>query len=130
MDSQKRARLEAAGWKVGDAKDFLNLSAAEAAYVDIKVALGVRLRDVRTVKHLSQSEIAKRLRSSQSRVAKMEAADPSVTIDLLLRSLLELGEFNVFSTLKPRVQKTSKTEMPRKARPQVAVRRDATQEHA
>ena len=33
----------------------------------------------------------KRLGSSQSRVAKMEAADPSVSLDLLVRGLLATG---------------------------------------
>ena len=36
-------------------------------------------------------ELAKRLRSSQSRVAKMEASDPAVSIDLLIRALLAAG---------------------------------------
>src|SRR5581483_4278956 len=40
---------------------------------------------------LSQAVVAKRLGSSQSRVAKMEAGDPSVSLDLLLRALLALG---------------------------------------
>jgi hypothetical protein len=92
MNSQKRAKLEAAGWTVGSAKDFLKLSDAEAAYVETKVALGEKLRAARTSRHLSQIEVAKRLRSSQSRVAKMEAADPSVSIDLLVRALFGLGE--------------------------------------
>jgi len=92
MDKQKKARLEAAGWAVGTAKDFLKLSDAEAAYVEVKVALGEQLRIARTELRLSQQEVAKRVQSSQSRVAKMEAADPSVTVDLIFRSLFQLGE--------------------------------------
>jgi predicted XRE-type DNA-binding protein len=91
MKSAKRNRLEAAGWKVGTAADFLGLDAEEAAFVELKVSLGQSLRQWRTRQKLTQGELAKRLQSSQSRVAKMEAADPTVSVDLLVRSLLKLG---------------------------------------
>jgi predicted XRE-type DNA-binding protein len=91
MKATKKARLEAAGWKVGSTADFLDLSPEEAAFVDLKVALSQSLRQWRTKQKLTQSELAKRLHSSQSRVAKMEAADVTVSVDLLLRSLLKLG---------------------------------------
>jgi hypothetical protein len=91
MNKTKRAKLEARGWAVGDAKDFLGLSPEEAAFVDFKVSLSAALRARREGLHLSQIALAKRLGSSQSRVAKMEAADPTVSVDLLLRSLFALG---------------------------------------
>src|SRR5574338_447998 len=91
MKSGKRSRLEAAGWKVGSAADFLGLDAEEAAFVELKVSLGQSLRQWRTRQKLTQGELAKRLQSSQSRVAKMEAADPTVSVDLLVRSLFRLG---------------------------------------
>lgn len=91
MKATKRQKLEAAGWKVGDTADFLDLSPDEMAFVEMKLALSQTLRSWRTRKHLTQAELAKQLRSSQSRVAKMEAADPTVSVDLLLRSLLRLG---------------------------------------
>lgn len=91
MKSTKKQRLEAAGWKVGSAATFLGLSAEEAAFVELKVALGQSLRRWRTRQKLTQGELAVRLQSSQSRVAKMEAADPTVSVDLLVRSLLKLG---------------------------------------
>jgi DNA-binding XRE family transcriptional regulator len=87
----KRKKLAAAGWIVGDAKDFLALSPNEAEFVEIKLALARRLRDLREQHHWTQSELAKRVGSSQSRVAKMEAADPTVSVDLLVRSLLAAG---------------------------------------
>jgi transcriptional regulator with XRE-family HTH domain len=59
--------------------------------VEIKFALSRSLRDRRTANGLSQAALAKRLHSSQSRIAKMEAADPTVSIDLLLRALFALG---------------------------------------
>lgn len=94
MREDKRKRLEAKGWKVGGTKEFLDLSAEEAAYIDLKLKLADGLRARRRRRRLTQVELARRVRSSQSRVAKMEAGDPSVTLDLLIRSLLALGASN------------------------------------
>jgi DNA-binding transcriptional regulator YiaG len=91
MKSSKRARLEAHGWRVGSAAEFLELTPEEAAFVETKLALSQSLRERRAAEKVSQGELAKRLKSSQSRVAKMEAADPTVSIDLLLRGLFALG---------------------------------------
>ena len=92
MNTAKRKRLEKAGWKVGTAQEFLNLSAEEAAYVEVKLNLAKVLSNRRKSLRLTQLAVAKRIKSSQSRVAKMEAGDPSVSIDLLVRSLIALGE--------------------------------------
>ncbi len=91
MNKTKRDKLEVHGWKIGETAEFLELTPEEAAYVDLKLSLTEALRARRTAKHLTQKDLAKRLGSSQSRVAKMEAGDPSVSVDLLLRSLLALG---------------------------------------
>jgi len=91
VDPAKQRRLEAKGWRVGTVAEFLKLTPDEAAYVEIKLALCTRLRTARTKEGLTQAELAERLGSSQSRVAKMEAGDRSVSIDLLMRSLLQLG---------------------------------------
>jgi ribosome-binding protein aMBF1 (putative translation factor) len=91
MRKDKRARLEASGWKFGTAKDFLGLSEEEAAYIELKIRLAEALRQRRQDKGLSQVDLAAKLRSSQSRVAKMEAGDSSVSLDLLIRSLITLG---------------------------------------
>lgn len=91
MRADKRKKLEAIGWAVGDAQDFLQLSPEESAYIEMKLALGHSLKSRRSQQHLSQMELAKRVKSSQSRIAKMEAGDPSVSIDLLVKSLLALG---------------------------------------
>lgn len=91
MKESKAEKLKKAGWKIGSPKDLLGLTDEEAALIEIKVLLAESLRKRRLALTLSQIELAKRLRSSQSRVAKLEAADPSVSIDLLLRSLLTLG---------------------------------------
>lgn len=91
MDRRKRHKLEQGGWRVGSAKDFLQLSPEEALLVEIRLNLSRALRARRVALDLSQAMLAKRLGSSQSRIAKMEAADPTVSIDLILRGLLALG---------------------------------------
>lgn len=91
MKKSKRTKLQTAGWAIGSVQDFLGLSDADTALIELKLALSRMLRDRRRQHGLSQIELAKRLRSSQSRVAKMEAGDPSVSMDLLVISLLVLG---------------------------------------
>ena len=91
MKKVKITRLEARGWRVGTAAQFLGLSAEEAALVETKVALSQALRRKRAALGLTQHQLARRLNSSQSRVAKMEAADRSVSVDLLLKGLFALG---------------------------------------
>jgi ribosome-binding protein aMBF1 (putative translation factor) len=91
MDRKKKARLQSAGWAVSSAKDFLGLSEAESALIELKLELSRVHRERRERAGISQQALAKRLHSSQSRVAKMEAGDPSVSMDLLVRSLLVLG---------------------------------------
>jgi DNA-binding XRE family transcriptional regulator len=91
MNSAKKERLEKKGWKVGTVQEFLGLSDQEAAYVELRVRLSRALRERRALRHLSQVTLARLIHSSQSRVAKMEAGDPSVSLDLLIRSLFALG---------------------------------------
>jgi DNA-binding XRE family transcriptional regulator len=91
MDNKKKKKLEAKGWTVGSAADFLELSPEEARFIELKLALRESLKTERLRKGVTQTELAKMLGSSQSRVAKMEAGDPSVTVDLLLKALLTLG---------------------------------------
>ncbi len=91
MDKARKARLEAAGWTMGDARDFLGLSDAEAEFIEMKLALAADLRARRVAQHLNQTQVARMIGSSQSRVAKMEAADTSVSLDLLIKALLKLG---------------------------------------
>lgn len=91
MRAEKRRQLERAGWAVGDAGDFLGLTADERRFVDVKLALADGLRRRRERLKLTQSDLAERLGSSQSRVAKMEAAHRTVSTDLLLKSLFRLG---------------------------------------
>jgi predicted XRE-type DNA-binding protein len=91
MKAGKQKRLEGAGWRVGAVDEFLGLSKQESALVEVKLRLARRLRALRTRRRLSQAAVAKLVRSSQSRVAKMETGDATVSIDLLVRSLLAIG---------------------------------------
>ena len=91
MDKRKQRRLEVRGWRLGSAAEFLGLSPEEAALVEMKLRLSQALKVRRLDLRLSQTALAKRLGSSQSRVAKMEAGDRSVSIDLLMKALLTLG---------------------------------------
>ena len=91
MNTIKRKKLEAAGFAIGDTQDFLNLSDEEMAYIEIKRSLSQYFREKRKEKHLTQTQAAKLLHTSQSRLAKMEYAEKSVSIDLLIRANLALG---------------------------------------
>jgi predicted XRE-type DNA-binding protein len=91
MDKNKRQKLEGAGWRVGSVADFLGLSDEEAALVEVKLGLANAVRKHRSRRRMTQEQLGRLLGSSQSRVAKMEAADPSVSIDLMVRSLLRMG---------------------------------------
>jgi len=91
MDKNKIKLLESKGWKVGSVKDFLELSEEEVAYIELKLSLSRLVKEIRLKRKLTQNEIAALIGSSQSRVAKLEAGDPSVSVDLQIRSLLALG---------------------------------------
>ena len=94
MNESKKNRLVEKGWKIGNAEEFLKLSAEEAAYVELRLKLSDSLKLQRQQKNLTQVQLAKLVKSSQSRIAKMEAGDSSISLDLLIRSLLALGASN------------------------------------
>ena len=91
MRKTKQKALEAKGWRVGSVEDFLELTPAETALVELKLRLSDALKARREKLLLSQGAVAKQLHSSQSRVAKMEAGEASVSLDLLVRALVTLG---------------------------------------
>ncbi len=91
MNINKRKKLESKGWKVGSADEFLALSREESEYIEFKLALSDKLAQMRKQKNITQTELARKIESSQSRVAKMEKGDPSVSLDLIFRSLFALG---------------------------------------
>ena len=91
MDAKRRKKLEQAGFTIGSAAEFLQLTPEEVALVEMRLALSRTLRERRAEAGLTQAQVARRTGSSQSRVAKMEAGDPSVSLDLLIRALLSIG---------------------------------------
>jgi DNA-binding XRE family transcriptional regulator len=91
VKDEKRRKLEALGWKVGSTADFLSLTAEEEALVELKLRLATWLRTARAEHRWTQAEFARRIGSSQSRVARMEAGDPSVSLDLMFRSAFAAG---------------------------------------
>ena len=91
MQKSKKATLQRSGWKVGTVEEFLGLTEEESALIEMRLALARSIRERRLARGLTQVELGRQLGSSQSRVAKMEAADSTVSIDLLVRSLLKLG---------------------------------------
>jgi predicted transcriptional regulator len=91
MLESKRTRLEAKGWKSGTAAELLELSPVESAYIELRMKLAADLRARRLRRKLTQGQLAALTGSSRSRVAKMESGNPSVSLDLLVRSLLALG---------------------------------------
>jgi DNA-binding XRE family transcriptional regulator len=91
MEKKRKKALEAKGYKVGTAEDFLGLSKEESEYIELKLLLSQALSEQRKQKKLTQIQLAKMINSSQSRVAKMEKGDPTVSLDLLIKSLLAVG---------------------------------------
>ena len=91
MKQVKKRQLESAGYKVSSTQEFLGLTDEESAYIETKVLLAKSFKELRKSKKVSQTEMAKLIGSSQSRVAKMEAGDPSVSTDLLFKGMFALG---------------------------------------
>lgn len=91
MNEKKKRKLESPGWQTGNVKEFLGLDDQEMLYIELKLALGRYLRRRRLERKMTQAQLAGILNSNQSRVAKMESGDPSVSMDLLVKSLLALG---------------------------------------
>ena len=106
MSPEQLKRLRAAGWQAGTPKEFLKMTGEEAALVEIKLALTDAVRQTRIKRKLSQTGLAQRIKSSQSRVAKIEAGDASVSLDLIVRALFAVG------ATKQEVQKTIASKMP------------------
>jgi len=92
--ASKRKKLEAAGWRIGSAKELLGLSTEEQAYIELRLKLAGGLKARRQARGVTQVQLAQSIKSSQSRVAKMEAGDPTVSLDLPVKSLLALGASN------------------------------------
>jgi DNA-binding XRE family transcriptional regulator len=110
VDKKKRAKLEAAGWRLGDFGDFLGLSPAERQLVELRLGLARSIRTLREKAGMSQKELAAKLGTTQPRVVKIERADADVSLDVLARGVLELG--GRFPTVKPPRAKAGQRKSP------------------
>ena len=90
MDVEKRKRLAALGWESTTVEEFLGLTPQESSYIEFKLNLSRYLREQRKQRQITQTELAEKIGSSQSRVAKMEKGDPSVSVDLIVKSLFAM----------------------------------------
>lgn|SRR5690554_3719955 len=91
MDKEKRKQLEEKGYKVGSAAEFLNLTPEEEVYIEIRLEISQLVKSQRTKKGISQEQLAQAIGSSQSRIAKMEAGDFGISLDLMIKALINLG---------------------------------------
>jgi hypothetical protein len=91
MNAVKKAKLEAAGYTVGTTAEFLQLSLCEAEIVETRIALSKMVKTLRAQSCLTQAELAAKVNTGQARIARMEAADPTISTDALLKTLYTLG---------------------------------------
>jgi len=105
MDAAKRKVIEAAGWKVGDAADFLEMSDQERQLLDTRVKLALAIRKQRETLHLSQKQLGALLKTSQPRVAKIERAASDVSMDQLIRAFTMAGGKIEVKTRKTKTRK-------------------------
>ena len=94
MDKARRKRLEAAGWKFETVEEFLSLTPDEARLIEVRLALSNALKKERKRLKLTQAQAANKLKTTQPRVSRMEAGDPSVSLEAILQYLFKLGMTN------------------------------------
>jgi DNA-binding XRE family transcriptional regulator len=121
MDRDKTQALEAGGWRVGTVQEFLGLTDEENTIVELRVALALQIRRLRAELGLTQAEFAKMIKSSQSRVAKLEAGAATVSLDLMFHSYVAAGGKLNLSALfgaihSPRVRRPASKGIPAKAK--------------
>ncbi len=91
MDKDKQAKLASKGWKISTVNDFLDLTHAEAVYIELRLALSQNLKQRQTQKQLTSSQFAQLLNANHSQIEKLETGEASISLDFLIRSLLTLG---------------------------------------
>lgn len=90
MTPAKQAALEAAGYRLTDAAEFLGLAEDERRIVELRVRLARGVRELRALRQLTQQQLAGRIGSTQARIAKVESG-VGASLELMLRALLALG---------------------------------------
>lgn len=106
MDATKRKTLERAGWRFGDAADFLEMTDAERQLLDARAELAMAIRRQREARSLSQKQLAEMLKTSQPRVAKIERAAADVSMDQLVRAFTAVGGKIVLKAAKAKAKNT------------------------
>ena len=91
MKAAKRKLLEAAGWRIGDAADFLGMDEGERQLLDARVQLALAIRRQREAQQVSQKQLGTKLKTTQPRVAKIEQAAADVSLDQLVRAFAAAG---------------------------------------
>ena len=91
MDPKQKAFLEAAGIPVGNKVEFLGLSPAQEAVVEVKVRLSYALRRARKAQGLTQAALARQMGVPQQTVARLESIHKSISVDMLMRALVTAG---------------------------------------
>ncbi|MEX0712304.1 MAG: XRE family transcriptional regulator [Pirellulales bacterium] len=115
MDSAKRKALQTAGWKIGDAADFLEMNDEERQLLVARVELALAVRRQREASHLSQKELGARLKTSQPRIAKIERAASDVSLDQLVRALAAAGGRIIVKAATPKPKKEKGAKEPAKS---------------
>jgi phage-related protein/predicted XRE-type DNA-binding protein len=109
MNATKRKALEAAGWKIGDAADFLEMSEEERQLLNARVELALAIRRQREAHHLSQKQLGARLKTSQPRMAKIERAAADVSMDQLIRAFTAAGGKIVVKSARTNTRKSQRS---------------------
>lgn len=91
MDDAKRKRLEGKGWHTGTAAEFLGLSPEEDSLIALEVDASRFIRERRKALGLTQADVASRIGSTQSRIAKLEKVEKGASLDLYIRAVFALG---------------------------------------
>ncbi len=91
MNKRKKSALEAAGFSVEDTADFLGLTEEEQLLVELRAGLAKAIRQRRSSSGISQQQAASKIKTTQPRFAKIEAAAPDVSLDQMFRGLFAVG---------------------------------------
>lgn len=91
MTPEKRKRLEAAGYVVGDTRDFLGLTPEEVQLIDLRIRVSRAIKVAREKAGITQAQLAEKIGSSQPRIAVAEMAGKGASLDLLFRCLFAAG---------------------------------------
>ncbi|MFW6347764.1 MAG: helix-turn-helix domain-containing protein [Cyclonatronaceae bacterium] len=91
MEKKKQEQLEQKGYRTGSAAEFLALTPEEEAYINIRLDISNMVKAQRTKRGWTQTQLARSIGSGQSRIARLEGGDPGISMDLMIRALLQLG---------------------------------------